>query len=328
MKRNSAAEILERAILEGRKAMPSPREVDDVGMRVLDRLREADVHVDVEPRVKRARPPGWWIPVFASTLIVVLFVALQIFFFVLLDRSEGVHLKMPPRAAESPRAIPVKPAAPAVAVRPKDRGQTIRIANAANGQTLMLTDGSRIELREGSELTIEDRPDGTRINLAAGSVIVAAVKQRGSLVVQTNACTVSVVGTVFAVTASAIGSRVAVLEGVVNVEARGGSSQILFAGEQFATRSELRRLTLQDEIAWSPNAATYLALLQPVRPQGGRGGGGGGGGRGGRGGPAPGAPTQAIPQTPQAPVGDPDVNETLRGTVTLPNSNQGVPDVQ
>jgi RNA polymerase sigma factor (sigma-70 family) len=70
--------------------------------------------------------------------------------------------------------------------------------------------GSRVEIREMSELSLDHASDGLRIRLSKGSIIVNAAKQRnGHLYVQTKDMTVSVVGTVFVVNAEEAGSRVA-----------------------------------------------------------------------------------------------------------------------
>src|SRR5215471_2948605 len=60
-------------------------------------------------------------------------------------------------------------------------------ASMPDGTTLILADGSRVEMRSQSELRLERATDGVRINLTRGSIIVAAAKQgSGHLYVRTN----------------------------------------------------------------------------------------------------------------------------------------------
>ena len=91
-------------------------------------------------------------------------------------------------------------------------GDIVRASGGA-GEVLALADGSRVEMRSQSELSIERANDGVRIRLNKGSVIVSAAKQgAGHLYVQTKDVTVSVVGTVFLVNSEEAGSRVAVIQ--------------------------------------------------------------------------------------------------------------------
>jgi TonB family protein len=69
------------------------------------------------------------------------------------------------------------------------------------------------------------------------------------------------VGTVFLVNAEEAGSRVAVLEGEVRVQ-QGTLDQNLLPGQQVTTSPLMTAPTLPQEIAWSRNAPTHLALLQ------------------------------------------------------------------
>ncbi len=100
-----------------------------------------------------------------------------------------------------------------------ERGQAVR-TGTASGAMLELADGTRVEMASKSELALVRARDGVKIKLARGNVIVSAAKQHGHLYVETSDCNVSVVGTVFSVSAGIKGSRVAVIEGEVQVEGR------------------------------------------------------------------------------------------------------------
>ena len=98
-----------------------------------------------------------------------------------------------------------------------------------------LADGSRVEMEAGSELSIERADDGIRLHLNHGKITVNAAKQRnGHLYVDTRDISVSVVGTVFFVTTGETGSKVGVIEGVVEVK-HAKTSRRLGAGEDFST---------------------------------------------------------------------------------------------
>jgi FecR protein/Protein of unknown function (DUF3352)/Putative zinc-finger len=143
-------------------------------------------------------------------------------------------------------------------------GEAVRTA-AGSRAVVELADGSRIEMRERSQLSLTGTHDGVRINLERGSVIVEAAKQRnGHLYVGTEDCTVSVVGTVFAVSTGVKGSRVSVLEGEVQVAQPSSAQQAVHPGEQITTTANLTPVSIQDEISWSRNVDTYLALLRAV----------------------------------------------------------------
>src|SRR5262245_9843410 len=143
-------------------------------------------------------------------------------------------------------------------------GEPVRTA-AGSRAIIELADGTRIEMRERSQLSLSGTYDGVRINLARGSVIVEAAKQRnGHLYVGTEDCTVSVVGTVFAVSTGVKGSRVSVLEGEVKVAQSSSAEQAVHPGEQMTTTASLTPVSIQDEISWSRNLDTYLALLRAL----------------------------------------------------------------
>jgi uncharacterized protein (TIGR03435 family) len=140
-------------------------------------------------------------------------------------------------------------------------GETVRTNGGAGGM-LALADGSRVEMRSRSQLTLERATDGVRIRLGHGGIVVSAAKQRaGHLYVQTKDVTVSVVGTVFLVNAEELGSKVAVIEGEVRVH-QGATEKKLLPGQQVSTNSKMPTLEVKEEIAWSRNAEAHVALLQ------------------------------------------------------------------
>lgn len=138
--------------------------------------------------------------------------------------------------------------------------QAVR-TDKGSGALLQLRDGSVVEMRERTELSLSEGRDGATIQLAAGSIIVQAAKQhKGHLYVATADCLVSVKGTVFSVNSGMKGSRVSVIEGVVEVS-QGDHTSELHPGEQIATSDALAAVPVKDEIAWSRNFDRYVALL-------------------------------------------------------------------
>jgi len=140
-------------------------------------------------------------------------------------------------------------------------GKVIR-TDISGSEVLALRDGSRVEMSESVELSINRATDGIQVDLSKGNIIVTAAEQHnGHLYVKTKDCVVSVVGTVFSVKAEATGSRVAVIEGEVHVQ-HGDVSQTLLPGQQVATNTEMRAVPIQSEIGWSQDAAVHVAMLQ------------------------------------------------------------------
>jgi len=147
-----------------------------------------------------------------------------------------------------------------------EAGDILR-TNGGAGAQLLLADGSRVEMRSQSELSLERADDGIGIRLRTGGIIVNAAKQsRGQLYVQTKHMTVSVVGTVFLVNAEEDGSRVAVIEGEVRVR-EGTTETKLRPGEHVSTNPRLEPLPVKEEIAWSRQADAHVALLRQSVPQ-------------------------------------------------------------
>jgi len=145
-----------------------------------------------------------------------------------------------------------------------EAGQAVR--SGADGGTVVLQDRSRIEMSADSELSVANAEDGMRVRLASGSVIVTAAKQRrGHLYVETRDLLISVVGTVFSVSAERTGSRVSVIEGEVRVQ-KGQTEQTLLPGQQASTSLALGPMPVESEIGWSKNARMLVALLQQSPP--------------------------------------------------------------
>jgi hypothetical protein len=139
-------------------------------------------------------------------------------------------------------------------------GDEIRTAKGSNA-VVRLLDGSLVEMGERSDLSVSREWKGTTIHLDGGRIMVQAAKQRtGRLYVATDDCLVSVKGTIFSVNHGIKGSRVAVVEGVVRV-AYGDQTAELSAGEEQTSNSNVSKVPIQNEIAWSRNSAKYLALL-------------------------------------------------------------------
>ena len=139
-------------------------------------------------------------------------------------------------------------------------GQEIRTGKGSRA-VIRLRDGSRVEMDQRSDLELSERWSGRTIRLERGSVMVEAAKQRrGRLEVATSDSLVSVKGTIFGVSWGLKGSRVSVVEGEVKVD-HGGLSKLLHRGEQTATDRSMALTTVATDIAWSQNAAQYLAML-------------------------------------------------------------------
>jgi uncharacterized protein (TIGR03435 family) len=146
--------------------------------------------------------------------------------------------------------------------RPPVDDETLR---SGSPREITLADGSRVEMRPHSELSINRAADGIGINLRTGSVIVNAAKRRsGHLYVRTKDMTVSVVGTVFVVHAAEDGSRVGVIEGEVRVREDAREQKLetkLYPGQQVSTSRRLAALPLEEDIAWSRHADVHRAIL-------------------------------------------------------------------
>ena len=162
------------------------------------------------------------------------------------------------------------------------RGDVIRTAKDGHA-IVRLEDGSTIEMKDRSEVSIRRTLSGTTLHLDGGSVIVEAAKHEkrrtvighlvkqvrkffglqtpGDFFVETNDSLVSVTGTTFAVNAGTKGSRVSVIEGEVHLD-RNGSDKVLRAGDQATTNAAIETIPVKDEVAWSRNASHYAQLLE------------------------------------------------------------------
>ena len=132
---------------------------------------------------------------------------------------------------------------------------------AGSRAVLRLADGSRVEMNQRTELSIQAAWSGQTIRLDRGDVIVEAAEQRrGRLRVVTRDSIASVKGTVFAVSSGAAGSLVAVVQGSVAVS-RPGSERLLTRGQQTATNRALEQVEVRQAISWSQDAEKYYTLL-------------------------------------------------------------------
>jgi hypothetical protein len=142
-------------------------------------------------------------------------------------------------------------------------GDVIRTGAGAHA-ILRLTDGSRVELNERTELLIETAWSGETIHLERGDLLVEAAPQgyrRLRVVTQDSEATVK--GTVFAVSADAGGSLVSVVEGSVGV-VQPGLEQVLTPGQQAASNAAFKETSVRDAIAWSSDSEKYFSVLATV----------------------------------------------------------------
>jgi len=250
---NETRRILDRFLKDLGEPLPSVVRMRRASNRVLENLRSLDTVVDTVTETTTlpgTQPKRRWAPVAA--------VAAALFAAAVLVGT----LSLPSSAEPIARRLSGKRIAPADSNI--DEGKLIR-THDSGGEVLALRDGSRVEMSEGVELSINQATDGIQIDLTEGNIIVTAAKQHGHLYVKTRDCVVSVVGTVFSVKAEATGSRVAVIEGEVHVQ-HGDLSQTLLPGQQVATSPEMKAVPLESEIGWSQDSAVHVAMLQQTAP--------------------------------------------------------------
>ena len=143
-------------------------------------------------------------------------------------------------------------------------GDHLRTSGGAHA-VLRLSDGSTVEVNERSVLGVGARGRNMTVALDNGAVIVQAAKREsGHLYVKTPDCRVAVTGTVFSVNSGIKGSRVAVLQGSVQMM-HAGVDSLIHAGEQVATYDSPSPAPSSEEIAqqisWSQDRDKYLAVL-------------------------------------------------------------------
>jgi ferric-dicitrate binding protein FerR (iron transport regulator) len=142
-------------------------------------------------------------------------------------------------------------------------GADVRTARDAHA-ILRLRDGSHVEMRERSGLSVSERGHDMTIGLDRGAIIVQAAKrQAGHLYVSTRDCRVAVTGTVFSVNSGLKGSRVTVIQGTVLV-AQNSHESVLHPGDQVSTSSAMGATPVHTEISWSQSADAYIAMLNAV----------------------------------------------------------------
>lgn len=125
---------------------------------------------------------------------------------------------------------------------------------------LALDDGSVLEIEGRTQLRLRRQRLGNRVHVDRGRVIVQAAAQGDdTLEVATDDVVVAVKGTVFGLSHGTKGTRVAVVEGEVEVRSS-GSRKSLRAGEQFDTRGVVVT-SVVDDVAWSADADRYADML-------------------------------------------------------------------
>jgi FecR protein/Putative zinc-finger len=139
-------------------------------------------------------------------------------------------------------------------------GDHLRTSGASHA-VLRLSDGSTVEVNQRSALEVGARGRDMTVSLDGGDVIVQAAKRTsGHLYVKTPDCRVAVTGTVFSVNSGIKGSRVAVLQGAVQVT-HSGLHTMLQPGDQIATSDNLNPEPLADQFAWSADREKYVGIM-------------------------------------------------------------------
>jgi hypothetical protein len=133
-----------------------------------------------------------------------------------------------------------------------------------SGALVMMDDGSRIEMRDRTDLAVSQRRSGSTVRLGGGAIIVEPRRRApATSTCRPTTCLVAVKGTIFAVNHGTKGSRVSVVEGAVRVAAD-GRENLLKPGDQITTSDNLSAVAVQDEFAWSHDAERYVQLLREL----------------------------------------------------------------
>lgn len=246
----------------------------------------ADRTLKMQPRRLKATPKYNLRPVVLRWgIAAVLVIGLGLIALPIVERYLPVgSLEATVQAADGPLYVVADSKTRALNVGEKiGRGDVIRTPK--DGRAMVrLDDGSTIEIKDRSELSLKRTMNGTTLHVDGGSVIVQASKQQrphrtvvgkllrvfhlvpqdwGNFFVETNDSVVSVTGTTFAVNAGTKGSRVSVIEGEVHLD-RNGKDKVLRAGEQATTNVAIETVPVKEEIAWSRNAAQYSQVLDAL----------------------------------------------------------------
>ena len=141
-----------------------------------------------------------------------------------------------------------------------DAGQ--RLATKQDGTAvLQFEDGTEVEVAPRSLLLLTGGRGGNRLRIDHGDVIVQVAPQGdGTFDIATDDLVVEVVGTTLGVSHGTKGSRVAVIEGEVEVS-HGGKTTSLQAGDQYGTR-KTTATALEETVGWSREAERYVEILQ------------------------------------------------------------------
>src|SRR5436190_16960625 len=254
--------------------------------RAMKQAREARVETAVPVRRKQPKKTGTYNlrpVVLRWGIAAALLVGLGLVALPLVQRYVGT-VEATVQAAEGPLYLVADSKTRALNAGEKiGRGDVIRTAKDGHA-IVRLDDGSIIEMKDRSELSIRRTLSGTTLHLDGGSVIIEAAQQKakrrtvvgklvkevrkffglqqaGDFFVETNDSLVSVTGTTFAVNAGTKGSRVSVIEGEVHLD-RNGGDKVIRAGEQATTSPAIDTIPVKDEVAWSRNATRYAQVLE------------------------------------------------------------------
>jgi uncharacterized protein (TIGR03435 family) len=235
-------EVMNQSFEPFRKPVQEQAEI--VGQRVLARLREEPQWESQTAPPEQSVGSNWrlrWSAV-AVTAVVIAIVVL-----------------VPARVLESRPAV----LEDGTSARAVGYGELFRVS-AEGGGALKFSDGSRVELRTESELSLERGENEIRLRLRTGGVIVNAV-EKPQLKLQVETQDLSAEGKTFLVSATEKGSHVAVIGGEVRV-VEGAREKRLLPGEQIVTSPSIELETVGHGVSWSHTATAHVALLQQSVP--------------------------------------------------------------